>query len=352
MAQFPSSSVSAGRLSVGFVALAGAFAIAMLFMSSYVGALHNPERLPHHLPIAVAGPPRVAGQYRESLRRFHGGGVFAVLEEPSVATARRAVLDHDAYGSLVPTATGTTRLIVADASGPGVADELAASLTRAFRAHGQALSVERVAKLPGGDPRGISPFYAGVSWVFAGYLGAIVLSVLAGAATGQMRTAALRASGLLAYAVACGLAGAAILGPVFGALTGHFLALWGLGTLIVFAVAAITSALQGWLGYIGTAVALLLFLVASNPSAGGAVAFPALPGFWRVIGPWLPTGAATTLVRNTVYFGAHHLTKSLLVLGGYAILGACMTLLVGARRYSTSERDLALGVASAGAGAA
>lgn len=277
--------------------------------------------------------------------------MFDVSTEPTAGAARRAVLDHDVYAALVPVAPSGTLLIVADASGPGVADELAADLTRAFGAHRERVVVEHVARLPAGDPRGISPFYAALSWVFAGYLGAIVLGVLAGAATTRVRLAAARVGGLLAYAAACGALGAVIVGPAFDALSDHFLALWGLGTLVVFAVALITSGLQGLLGYIGTGLALLLFLVAANPSAGGAVVFPALPGFWRVIGPWLPTGAGTTLLRNTVYFGAHHLTKSLWVLGAYALLGSILMLLAGARQYTPVERELAVGIGSSGAAA-
>ncbi|MGZ6913666.1 MAG: DUF3533 domain-containing protein [Acidimicrobiia bacterium] len=351
MPKLPAPTVSSGRIGVGAVALGGAFLIAMLFMASYVGALHNPQRLPHQLPLAVGGPPAVAGQYRAALESFHGGGVFDVRTETSVAAARTAVLNHDVYAAIVPASPPRSRLIVAEASGPGVADDLATELTRAFRAQGHALSVERVVPLPSGDSRGVSPFYAGVSWVFAGYLGAIVLSVLAGAATSRLAVAGRRAGALLLYAIACGLVGTVILDPVFGALTGHFLALWGLGTLVVFSVAAITSGLQGLLGFIGTGAALLLFLVASNPSAGGAVVFPALPGFWRTIGPWLPTGAATTLLRNTVYFGGHNLAHSLVVLIAYAVIGIGLLVAAGTRRYTDRERDLSLAIGSSAAGA-
>jgi len=325
--------------------------IAMLFMSSYVGALHNPQRPPHQLPLAVGGPPTVAAQYRSALESFHGGGVFDVRTEPSVAAARAAVLNHDVYAALVPETRTRARLIVADASGPGVADDLATELARAFRAQGQALTIEHVTQLPSGDSRGISPFYAGLSWVFAGYLGAIVLSVLSGAAAGRIAVAARRLGALALYALACGLAGTVILDSLFGALTGHFVAIWALGTLIVFSVAAITSGLQGLLGFVGTGIALLLFLVASNPSAGGAIVFPVLPGFWRTIGPWLPTGAATTLLRNTVYFGGHHLAHSLVVLLIYAVIGVVLMIAAGARRYTDTERDLSMGIGSAAAGA-
>ncbi len=41
-------------------------------MTSYVGALHNPQRVPRGLAIAVGGPPAVAGQYRSALASFGG----------------------------------------------------------------------------------------------------------------------------------------------------------------------------------------------------------------------------------------------------------------------------------------
>jgi len=110
--------------------------------------------------------------------------------------ARAAVLNHDVYAALVPETRTRSRLIVADASGPGVADDLATDLARAFSAQAQALTIEHVAPLPSGDSRGISPFYGGLWSVFAGYLGAIVLSVLSGAAAGRIAVAARRLGAL------------------------------------------------------------------------------------------------------------------------------------------------------------
>jgi hypothetical protein len=347
----PAPTISEGRFGTAAIALAGGFVIAMLFMASYVGALHNPERTPHGMEMAVAGSPRVAADYRLALESMAGGTAFDVRTESSVSAAVTAVLHHDVYAALVPGPIGSTALVVAEASGPGVAEDLAVKFKTAFARAGQPLTVEPVARLQSGDPRGVSPFYVALSWVFAGYLGAIILSALAGAATSLRRIALLRVGGLLVYAFCCALIGTLIVDSLFGALTGHFAAMVGLGTLIVFAVASITSGLQGMFGLIGTALALLLFLIASNPSAGGAVVTPVLPAFWRTIGPWLPTGAATTLVRNTVYFGAHNMTTSAIVLCGYALLGIGLTILAGGRAYTKTERELALGMGAAGAGA-
>jgi hypothetical protein len=55
-----------------------------------------------------------------------------------------------------------------------------------------------------------------------------------------------------------------------GALTGHLMALWWLGALLVFAVGAVTLAFQTLLGVIGIGVTILVFVIIGNPSAGGA----------------------------------------------------------------------------------
>jgi hypothetical protein len=59
-------------------------------------------------------------------------------------------------------------------------------------------------------------------------------------------------------------------GPVLGAPTGHLIALWWLGALVVFTAGAITLAFQGRFGVIGIGLTMLAFVVLGNPSAGGA----------------------------------------------------------------------------------
>jgi hypothetical protein len=129
------------------------------------------------------------------------------------------------------------------------------------------------------------------------------------------------------YAVVSGLGGAILVGPVLGTLTGHFSALWAIGSLVVFAAAATTMALQILLGTAGIGVAILVFVVLGNPSAGGPYPSMLLPPFWRVIGPALPPGAGTTIVRNTVYFDGSATSGPLWVLAAYAAGGLAVSLL-------------------------
>ncbi len=79
-----------------------------------------------------------------------------------------------------------------------------------------------------------------------------------------------------------------IVGPILGALPGSVAALWGLGALTTFGVGVATLALEGIFDIVGIGLAILLVVIAGNPSAGGAFPAPMLPPFWAAIGPALP----------------------------------------------------------------
>jgi hypothetical protein len=123
---------------------------------------------------------------------------------------------------------------------------------------------------------------------------------------------------------------------VLGVFDGHLLALPALGALLVFAVGAFTMALQVWTGLVGIGLAILLFVVLGNPSAGGAYPAPLLPPFWAGIGPSLPPGAGTSAVRGIVYFGGAGVVQAVLVLGGYAVVGLLATL-AGSGRHTPAD---------------
>ena len=57
-----------------------------------------------------------------------------------------------------------------------------------------------------------------------------------------------------------------------------------------------------------------------------------LPTIWRTIGPYLPAGAGTTTVRNTIYFDGNGTTTSLIILAAYLIVGALAVLALHHRR--------------------
>ena len=123
-----------------------------------------------------------------------------------------------------------------------------------------------------------------------------------------------------------------IAGPVIGALpSSKFVVLWAVFMLVMTAVAFSTAALQTLFGPAGTLIVVVLFVIFGAPAAGGTVPSAFLPEFWRVIGPYLPAGAGTTAVRNTIYFGGNEIALALVVLAVYLVVGAVVVVAIRRR---------------------
>jgi hypothetical protein len=254
----------------------------------------------------------------------------------SEADARALLRDRTVDGVLLVGATGSDRLLVASAEGGAVSSALEEVLTRVDGAQQRSLATQDVVPAGASDARGLSAFYLAVGWVVGGYLVASIIGVSNGSVPASRARAGTRLVALAAYAVVSGIGGAVLTGPVLGVFSGHLLALWGIGALVVLAVGAFTMALQVWTGLAGIGLAILLFVILGNPSAGGAYPAPLLPPFWAAIGPWLPPGAATGAIRGIVYFGGAGAGQGALVLAGYAVVGLVATL-AGAGRTRPLE---------------
>lgn len=230
-------------------------------------------------------------------------------------------------GALIVDQAGKTdRLLVASGAGASLSQALEEIVGLAEKAQGRTIRVTDVAPAGRGDSRGLSSFYLVIGWCVGGYLCAAILAISAGARPANSARAVIRLGALLLYSIAAGLLGAVIAGPVLGALPGPIMGLWGLGTLVVFAVGAITLAFQGLAGVIGIGIAILLVVVFGNPSAGGAYPYPLLPPFWKAIGPALPPGAGTYAARSITYFDGNGAGGPMLVLAAWAVAGSVITL--------------------------
>ncbi|MCQ4208104.1 ABC transporter permease [Streptomyces longispororuber] len=310
----------------------GVLALQLLFIASYVGALHNPK--PKDVPFGVVAPvPALAQQTTQQLNGLPSSPVDArtVADE---RTARQQILNRDIDGALVVDPRGTTdTLLVASGGGTVLATALETIATEADGVQKRTVRTVDVAPASSQDFDGLSSFYLVVGWCVGGYLCASIMSISAGSKPASPQRAAIRLGTMALVSIAGGLGGALIIGDsILGALPGSFWALTGLGALVTFAVGAITLALEELTGVVGIGLAVLLIVVAGNPSAGGAFPLPMLPPFWQAIGPWLPPGAGTWVARSIAYFKGNDVTQSLLVLSAWAVVGVAVTLLVSSLR--------------------
>ncbi|MFJ8693472.1 YhgE/Pip domain-containing protein [Streptomyces roseolilacinus] len=308
----------------------GVLALQLLFVASYVGALHDPR--PTDVPFGVVAPGAAAERTADRLAALPGDPLDPrVLSDE--AEARRRIVNREIDGALVvDPAGGTDTLLVASGGGTVLATALERIATEVERPRQRTVRTVDVAPASARDFDGLSAFYLVVGWCVGGYLLASILAISAGSRPANTRRAIIRLAVLALSALLGGLGGAIIVGPVLGALPGSIAALWGLGALVVFSVGAITLALQALTGVVGIGLAVLLIVIAGNPSAGGAFPGPMLPDFWRAIGPGLPPGAGTWAARSIAYFRGNAVSGPLQVLSVWAVAGTVITLVVSSLR--------------------
>ena len=306
------------------------------FVLSYVGAFHAPT--PSDVPVRIVGPAAATAPFVRAVDGIAGHPLTPTATTDR-AGAEAALRDGSTSAVLVVDAGGTQdTLLVASGGGASVATAVETVVRAAEQQQGRTVSVDDVVPLQTGDARGLTGFYLVVGWLVGGYLMAAIIGVAKGARPLNPRRAGFRLAAVLPYALASGIGGAVVVGPVLHALDAPFLAVAGVGALLVAAAATVTMAFQTLLGVIGIGLTVLVFVVLGNPSAGGAYQSSLLPPFWRAIGPVLPNGAGVDTVRRLAYFGGAGVTSPLLVISAWLVGGVLVTLVaVLARRRREAQ---------------
>jgi hypothetical protein len=287
------------------------------------------EVAPRDLPVAVAGPPEAVtglGQGATAL----GEDALEIAVEDDRAAVVAAIEERDAAGGFVLGPEGV-EVLTASAGSPATAQlltDLASHLAAANPDAGPVTTTD-VVPLPADDPRGLT-FNSGALPLVLGGLAAGVLAAL------LLRTRRSGLAAILGIAGAGGLAMAAVLQGWLGALEGSYLANAGVIALGIAALGLPVLGLHRLLGRPGIPLAAAVFLLLGNPLSGVTSSPYLLPDGWSTLGQLLPPGAVGTALRSTSFFDGAGAGVSLLVLAGWALVGAVL-LLVPGRRASAEE---------------
>jgi hypothetical protein len=305
-----------------------ALVLMLAFAFSYVGAFHEPT--PHHVPVAVVGPPAVAAQL--------DGLPGDPLDARQVSSRREALSqidDREVYGAYE---TAANRLLVASAANRATAVALERTFDRVAAAQRRpAVRVTDVKPLPAKDPNGTAAFYVVIAWVFGGYLGSTLIGLVGNPRSHSRRRALGRIAAFAGFGVVTGVLSVVMLRACFGVFSGHVVAMSAIGALTIFASGAATGGIQAAAGPAGTAVVILLFVILGNAASGGPFARPLLPGLWRTLGGVLPPGASVDLARSALYFDGARIAGPILVLAGWAAFGAVLAFAFGGRIIPPAE---------------
>lgn len=303
---------------------------------------------PKDLPIAAAGPSAQVDQLVAGIEQ-NAGGVFAVSTVDDRDAAVAAIESREVYGAIVlgpqpEVLTSSAASPVAAQALAGVAAQLQGQLQQAAAAQAAAagvappaitVEVSDVVPLAETDERGVGLASAVLPLVIGGLLGGILTTLLL---AGRSR----RIVALALYSVFAGAALTGILQGWLGVLQGSYLANAGAIALAMFAIGATVGGLAALIGRPGLAIGAVTFVLFAVPLASAATPVEFLPTPWGAVGQWFPPGAGATLLRDLSYFPAADTVFPWLVLTGWAVAGAALVLAGRALERSAASRTVAV----------
>ena len=309
------------------VALAATIALGLLWFVIYGQAYAQPR--PHDVPVAVVGPPPVVAQLAVGL---HEHNAFRVVPVTSEADALALVQRRQADAIV----NAFTRKLQTAQAASGLAG---LALTQIFSAQPGGLALQHSELKPpaAADPTGVALLLIVIALVLIGYPGGVLLAVLSATRrpTGTS-DAALRTLLIVAFSGLSALLVALFCDPILGYYDGQFLALWGWGTLLC-AVAMASGAALTAIGPAGAAFGLVVFITFGITSSSIPIPWNFQSGIYRVLGPFLPEGAALNGLRDAIFFGTASQAQNLEVLAAWIVVAAAILLAFGWRSRTVVE---------------
>lgn len=296
------------------------FVMVSMMFASYVGTMHNPH--PRNMPVAVVGTG-AAAQAAVDLLDAADGAVDARL----VATEAEA-LDllgaRDIAGALMVPADGgdEATVFVATAAGASQSATVQQILVPVAVENAWTVTTQDIAVLPPGDSSGTAVLFAAMGMMLAGY---VPLSLML-MAMPHLLSVRRFLPVLAGWAALTSSIIWIILGPVVGAVDGHYLHFLGVGMLTVMGVGITQLLFTKFMGPMAVLLGMAMWVVLGMPASNLALSVNVMPGFFSFLHGVLPLPAAGEALRSILYFdgqgvGGHLLTLALWVL---VSLGLCL----------------------------
>ncbi|MET8979984.1 ABC transporter permease [Streptomyces sp. NPDC004539] len=310
------------------------FLMVTMMYATYMGTMHSPKT--RDMPVAVVGSGPVAVSVVDDLKSVRDGAAA-----PRLVTDRGEALDllkdRDVAGVLLIPADGSTEATVytAQAAGASQAGTVKQILAPVAAGHDWTTKNQDIAPLPAGDSAGIAVLLAAIGMIMVGYV------PLSGMMTAAPHLLALRRflPLLAGWAVLTSSVTWLILGPMVGAVDGHYPAFVGIGLLATGAVGIGQLLLARVLGGLALLPGMLLWVVFGVPSSNLATPIHSMPGFFGFLHDVLPLPAAGEALRSVVYFGGRGVGGHLLTLALWMAAALALAFLLEHRKGTALASD-------------
>ncbi|MBW9215932.1 ABC transporter permease [Mumia sp. zg.B53] len=307
-----------GRLVALFVM---PFLIVTMMYATYMGTMHSPHA--RDLPVAVVGADATAQQFADDLQES-SGDALEVRTVDTLPEANELLREQEIAGAIeIPAAGGSASIHRAMAAGASQATLVDKALTPAAAAAGWQVDTVDVEPLTDGDGSGTLVLFAAMGMMLAGY---VPLSTLLSGLPNLLR---LRR--FLPLAVGWGAFTSSliwlILGPIVGALDGHYPLFLGIGTLAVTAVGITQLLFTKVLGPFAVLLGMLLWVVFGVPASNLAMSVHSMPGMFQWLHGVLPLPAAGEALRSVLYFDGDGVGEHVTTLGVWLVVALVLAAL-------------------------
>jgi len=297
--------------------------VAVLFAVIFLAALGAPQA--HEVPVAVVGSERAADEVQRALDDEQRGGfdVQAVADE---AAGRNLLEAREVYA-----VAGDDGVLVSSFNGAPLNDAIQSTLAASVAVEGAGdpeagASTRPVTDLHDGEGKPGAIFYA----VFGMVIGAMVLTVVSGAAMTPHHP--FREIVLTCAAAALLVGGTVTLAvQAFDSLPGNYLQVFGVLSLLMFALGLTVQGITRVLGLAGLPISAIFFIMIGNAASGAAVHPLLLADGWRQLSPLIPTGAATTAVLDVAAFDGANPISAIAVLCAWIAFGLLLVVTASRR---------------------
>lgn len=284
------------------------------FMLCYLLPFHDPT--PHHVKVAVSD--QVAAARISAALGQKAPGSFDIIPAQTGEQARQTVLDRDAVAAFAIDGRQAV-LYTAGSDGAYLTQAVTQTFTPIAGAQHATLKTVDLAPSAHGDKTGTGLFYLAMAWNIVPYICVMMLA--------RLLTLTRRAK--LATLVGVG-AVISVAGYYFGYAIGvvpdqplailyAFLVTQAVGWTVYGLVPFVRQFIPG--------VSVLLFVLLSIPSSGGAIPRQMVPGFFRWLHPIMPLGNLVDALRGIFYFDGKGLLRPTLVISAWIVFGVLLVAL-------------------------
>ncbi|MFF3868342.1 ABC transporter permease [Micromonospora sp. NPDC001898] len=298
------------------------FIMVTMMFATYMGTMHSPH--PREMPVAVVGTGPGAEAIVNALNSAPERAMDARLV-PSGGDAVELLKDREIAGALEIPIEGSATATIYSAMAAGASQATTVQQMLAPVAVGQnwTIATENVVPLPEGDGSGTAVLFAAMGMMLAGYVPLSLLLMAVPHLLSLRRFLPLLAGWSALTSSIIWL----ILGPIVGAVDGHYLQFLGVGMLATGAVGLGQLLLSKLMGPLAVLIGMLLYVVLGMPASNLALSVDVMPGFFSFLHGVLPLPAAGETLRAILYFDGRGAGGHLLALALWAAVALLLCLL-------------------------